>query len=284
MKRLRMVVLGGALLLAAVGCDNAAKPATKVSDGAQAKPTMTAPEGKAKGAPKAKVARGTLPQLQAPTPTAPAKKAAPVMPKKDLDPNRPTGVVMERRHTGEYDYLRIRKEDKSEIWVSTTRFQGGVGDEVYLPAPDALKMKNFPSKALSRTFDELYMVRDVERPGGWPAGSAPASRPASRAASRPAAVAKGPDIEELKKQAADKGLPGTVLEAIDVSEYTYIHVDTGSRKAWVAATKLTTAPGDKIFVKDGVLMQNFHSKALNRTFDEIYFSNAVLIEKPGAKP
>ena len=201
----------------------------------------------------------------------PPSEADPTAEVKEDD--RPTGTVAEQKYTADYVYVRIQKADKTDIWVATAVFRGTIGDTVYLPDPKELVMKNFVSKILDRTFEEIYFVREVERPGG---AREPSSRPSSAAASAPAAEV---DVEALEKKAEEEGLPGKVLKAQSVGEYTYLHLNTGFKEAWVAATKVEAKPGDMVRVKGGVLMKNFHSKSLDRTFEEIYFANEVSVEK-----
>ena len=65
---------------------------------------------------------------------------------------------------------------------------------------------------------------------------------------------------------------GRVLEAIDSNSYTYIRVQIGDlQQRWLAAPRLELQQGKAIGFADGVLMQNFYSKKLKRTFGQIYF-------------
>lgn len=59
---------------------------------------------------------------------------------------------------------------------------------------------------------------------------------------------------------------GTVLEVIDSPMYTYLKVTGDKTPVWLAAYK-----ADIVNYSDGVAMNNFHSKSLNRTFDVIVF-------------
>jgi hypothetical protein len=52
-----------------------------------------------------------------------------------------------------------------------------------------------------------------------------------------------------------------------------------------AATELALKVGDKVSVPDAMAMANYHSKTLNRTFDVVYFANAVTVNgKPASAP
>jgi len=66
---------------------------------------------------------------------------------------------------------------------------------------------------------------------------------------------------------------GKVLEKQDVSPYTYVRLDdeTG-HQIWAAIPQTELEIGEKIALKDGIVMSNFHSKTLNRTFASIVFA------------
>jgi hypothetical protein len=84
--------------------------------------------------------------------------------------------------------------------------------------------------------------------------------------------------EGPKPDAVDPSLTsftGVVLEKIDSSRYTYILVDTGTSKVWVASTRFAVNEGDRVSVPNGIGMSNFHSPTLNRTFDMVYFASQV---------
>lgn len=78
------------------------------------------------------------------------------------------------------------------------------------------------------------------------------------------------------------GKSGTIVETIDAAGYTYVQVDTGSEKFWAAAPQFSAKAGDPVVVPDGMPMENYHSKSLDRTFDVVYFVDSVMIggEKP----
>ena len=72
---------------------------------------------------------------------------------------------------------------------------------------------------------------------------------------------------------------GTVLEVIDSPMYTYLKVTGDKNPIWLAAYKNDIAKGAIVNYSDGVAMNNFHSKSLNRTFDVIVFVDSVVQEK-----
>ena len=68
---------------------------------------------------------------------------------------------------------------------------------------------------------------------------------------------------------------GTVLEFLNASNYTYVHVDAGSEKIWAAAPAFQVKVGEKVVVPPGLPMKNYHSDTLARTFDVVYFVPSI---------
>lgn len=95
--------------------------------------------------------------------------------------------------------------------------------------------------------------------------------------SQPTAVKTAPGpapaAEVIKK--------GKVAETMDAGGYTYFLVDDGKEQTWVAVLKSNVAVGQEISYYDGMVMQNFTSNTLNRTFDKIVFSNGLVEPNPG---
>jgi hypothetical protein len=81
----------------------------------------------------------------------------------------------------------------------------------------------------------------------------------------------------VTKPAPDR-FTGIVLETIKADRYTYINVDTGAEKIWAATPLFRGKVGDTVTVSRGLAMQNFHSKALNRDFELVYFVEAIRAE------
>lgn len=73
---------------------------------------------------------------------------------------------------------------------------------------------------------------------------------------------------------------GKVVETIDAGGYTYVLADNGTEQKWVAIMKTDLAKGEEVTFADGLLMRNFESKSLNRTFDEIVFSSGAVGKTP----
>ncbi len=82
--------------------------------------------------------------------------------------------------------------------------------------------------------------------------------------------------------AAAAGKSGKVVETMNAGGYTYVQVDTGSEKLWAAAPEFKVKVGDAVAVPQGMPMANYESKTLKRTFDVVYFVDAIMVG--GATP
>ena len=84
-----------------------------------------------------------------------------------------------------------------------------------------------------------------------------------------------PAAAQPAAEAAQGDLSGTIVETFDSGGYTYIQLDTGTEKVWAAVGQAKVAVGDKISLRNGPVMRDFHSKSLDRTFPEIIFSSGI---------
>lgn len=82
----------------------------------------------------------------------------------------------------------------------------------------------------------------------------------------------------------EQTISGTVLETMNSAGYTYLQVDTGKAKQWVAIPETKLKTGDKVSYHDGMAMPNFTSKTLNKTFDSIIFSPGLVGQAPTSNP
>jgi len=69
---------------------------------------------------------------------------------------------------------------------------------------------------------------------------------------------------------------GKVKETMNTAGYTYILVADDSSETWIAVTETTVNVGDEVSYYDGIVMENFQSKTLNRSFDKIVFSSGLV--------
>jgi hypothetical protein len=158
-----------------------------------------------------------------------------------------TGVVEETMDGGGYTFALLDVGDR-ELWVAGPMTQLTVGAAVSLP--DTMNMGQFTAASLNRTFDVLYFT------GGF-STAAPAS------------------IESLEFQ-------GTVKETMVSGGYTYVLVEADGTSIWLAAPDGDFQVGQAVAWNGGIAMPNFHSNTLDRTFETIYFVEAVTpVAHPG---
>ena len=68
---------------------------------------------------------------------------------------------------------------------------------------------------------------------------------------------------------------GKVLEVLDTDMYTYLQVTTEKGPLWIAAYKTAVTKGATVRYANGIAMSNFHSNALDRSFDVIVFVDSL---------
>ncbi|MHB8771126.1 MAG: hypothetical protein ACYC7J_09025 [Syntrophales bacterium] len=84
---------------------------------------------------------------------------------------------------------------------------------------------------------------------------------------------------QMKEIPAGTGHRGKVLQVLEAGGYTYLEVEEKGKKLWVASLKVKAAKGDTVEFPDSKPMENFPSKALNRTFDKVFFAEGVRVVK-----
>ena len=91
----------------------------------------------------------------------------------------------------------------------------------------------------------------------------------------------GVDTNKAGKGAPEAQLPqkAKVLSTVDAAPYTYLEVSQNKKTLWLAANAVPAKKGDVIRFDDGMVMTNFHSKTLNRTFPSVLFVNRVIVTK-----
>jgi len=72
---------------------------------------------------------------------------------------------------------------------------------------------------------------------------------------------------------------GEVLEVIDANGFTYLRLKTKEGEFWASVTKTAVNKGAEVTVENVMVMKDFKSKSLNRTFPVILLGNL-----PGAGP
>lgn len=70
---------------------------------------------------------------------------------------------------------------------------------------------------------------------------------------------------------------GTVIETILVgtSKTMYLRLDVAGKEVWVASKEIEVKQGDRVKASEGMEMQHFTSKMLNRTFDTLIMASEI---------
>jgi hypothetical protein len=72
---------------------------------------------------------------------------------------------------------------------------------------------------------------------------------------------------------AAAALKGEVLEIKDVESYTYLRLKTSNGEVWSAVPTTQVKKGAIVTIQNAQLMNNFESKTLKKTFENIYFGS-----------
>ncbi|MBC8210547.1 MAG: hypothetical protein H8E21_05715 [Gammaproteobacteria bacterium] len=177
----------------------------------------------------------------------PVQKAAPVAPATQTQATATTpaannGIVKSVQHLGGYSYIET-DINGSIFWIASAITSIKPDDKIAWN--DYAIMRNFTSKSMNRTFDQILFVDKVV-----PAAAMIAT-----------------------------GHTGIVTEAMDAAGYSYIQVEEKGKKIWLAAPVSKVTPGQSISWNGSSPMHNFSSQSLNRTFDEIFFVGAIQVNQ-----
>lgn len=157
-----------------------------------------------------------------------------------------TGKVLEVQHGGGYTYARLDACGE-EAWAAGPSTELTVGSTVTMP--EGLVMTNFHAPSLGRTFDAILFVDYFH-----PAANAPACPTAAPAEAPPP---------------AGGAVVGKVVETMDAGGYTYVSLDTCGARQWVAGPRTPVAVGEVVSVSAGLVLPNFRSPSLGRSFDSL---------------
>ena len=169
----------------------------------------------------------------------PPVASSPYLHQEEQSAEGPVAVVLETEDVTDYTYARVQAGDE-EIWVAGPRGGPAAGDSISLSG--AMGMTDFTSSELGRTFESILFVQ------AW---TTPASLPAANR--------------------------GELLEVIPAAGYSYMRVETDEGELWLAGPRSPVEPGQVIAWGEGMAMRDFASRTLDRTFDLIYFVNAVQV-------
>ena len=144
-----------------------------------------------------------------------------------------------------YTYVEVRNNGRN-LWLAGNPTEIEEGD--IISWSDAAMMRNFQSKTLDRTFEELMFVSAFYKG----ANGAP--------------------------QAAVNPNSGVVKATESAAGYTYIQLETETGQVvWLATPETDMAVGTHVSWRGGSKMTNFKSSSLDKTFDEILFVQGISV-------
>ena len=88
---------------------------------------------------------------------------------------------------------------------------------------------------------------------------------------------KSEKIED--KSSAMNVLSGEIIQIVDVDSYTYMELKSDDGNIWIAAANILVEKGNVVYYSNPLLMKDFYSKTLDRSFSQIYFVNKVYFNK-----
>lgn len=159
-------------------------------------------------------------------------------------------VIKETMDSGGYTYALV-EVDGQEIWLAGPETELTVGE--FVAVSGGMIMENFTSSSLGRTFETIYFVETF-----FPLTA--------------------DEIEAMRAEAlASAEFSGTVLQAHTTAGYTYVEVETSDGAVWLAGPMVQVSEGEIVTWPEGMLMQNFRSETLDRTFEEIFFVDQLTV-------
>ena len=79
----------------------------------------------------------------------------------------------------------------------------------------------------------------------------------------------------VSKSSGDYFKEVKVKEVVQVEKYTYLYVKGKGPAHWIAVPTMEASEGETYFYQGGLLMEEFHSEELNRTFEKVLFVDGL---------
>ena len=205
-------------------------------------------------------------EAAAPAATPPAAPTAPKAAATSATmPN--SGTILQLLQGGGYTYAEVEGQGGQRVWIAGATLQLKAGDRVQWGEYSV--MQNFSSKTLQRNFDQILFVNAWGPIGGEAAQVAPHGTPPGQQPHAGMTAAPAPAGGNL----------GVVKSVTNGGGYSYLEIEQNGTVVWVAAPETPAKAGDKVNWADGMVMQNYTAKSLNKTFDKIVFSGGASVVK-----
>lgn len=233
MIKLNSLVLFASVILSIVGCSNEETVSTGISTDAAGNAT-------------AQVAPG----------------ASTTASQQDVDLTGNRGRVLSTLDVPGYSYIEV-ENNSGTLWIASSPVKLTAGE--IIDWDQSTLMRNFYSKTLERTFDEVIFVSRVGTSSSRTADATPAIHP----------VMPATKVQIPKFQSSEQG---SVVSVQNAANYTYLEIQTADNNViWVAAPETPVNVSDTVSWQPGSLMRDFKSSTLGKTFPEIYFVSAVQV-------
>lgn len=199
-----------------------------------------------------------------------------------LDPGVHKGIALEKINTTQYTYLLVN-ENGVENWLAFPLAEVKIGETYYYA--NEMIMNNFVSKELSRTFEKVYFIQGVyTEPPVKSNGDNSNPQPVEQGNPQPVQQINEQPLMPEDNGAATvqsnlNGRHGVALEKINTTKYTYIKLNENGVENWIACPQTNIKVGETYYYANEMLMTNFESKELKRTFEKVYFVPGVTTEK-----
>lgn len=169
----------------------------------------------------------------------------PSKPSEAVMPYPVEGKVISSINAAGYTYAEVDAGGRS-YWVAGTETQISAGDEVYWGK--SAVMKDFYSKTLDRSFKEILFVSALQ------------------------------NKKEMAQKAANNPNQGNIVHTMTGGGYTYLQVKrSNGEEVWIAAPETAVKENDTVSWNGGVVMSDFTSSTLNKTFEKILFVSGISI-------
>jgi len=70
---------------------------------------------------------------------------------------------------------------------------------------------------------------------------------------------------------------GKVVSFLQTESYTYVEVSQNGENSWIVGPLVKVQAGDQVTFDEGVVMNDFYSKQLDRTFPAVMFVQGVAV-------
>ena len=140
-------------------------------------------------------------------------------------------------------------------------------------------MKVLVSLALTALSVAALAAPPATAPAAAATAPAPAAAPAGHTGMGMPGAAHSAAPADMSKAAAPLNKKGKVLTVLDAKQFTYMEIQDGSKKVWVASPALAVKVGNNVSYADGEAMPKFHSATLNRDFTNLVMTSRAVVDK-----